>query len=545
MIPGKKLLVVEDERALAKIVRHELLRAGFEVCGTAETGQDAVAMAASLSPDLVLMDIGLQGEMDGVAAARQIRLERGIPSIFLTGMSDSRTFERAKEAEPLGFIVKPIVPGELRATIETALHHLEVSRRREAEAVRKVEYRYQSIFENAQEGIYQTEPSGRILMANNAFARMLGYGSAQDLMQQDADMRQHYVEPSARTDFEARLSEQGVVKGFEVQLKKRDGTTVWAANSARDVRSENGTVLYYQGILTDITARKLAESERNAMEVQLRHAQKLEAVGQLAAGIAHEINTPTQYIGDNTRFLLDGFAELARVLETFRGMLSEGRDGGLTAEQLAKACEVVEAADTEYLLREIPKAISQSLEGIERVSAIVRAMKEFSHPAGDEKQAVDLNHCIASTITVSRNEWKYVANMTTELDPRLPAVPCLPGEINQVILNLIVNAAHAIGDVVDRNGSTKGNITVRTRREGAWAVVEVADTGKGIPAAIQSRIFEPFFTTKEVGKGTGQGLAISRAVVVGKHGGDIGFTSEEGVGTTFSLRLPLDIVDDM
>ncbi len=198
-----------------------------------------------------------------------------------------------------------------------------------------------------------------------------------------------------------------------------------------------------------------------------------------------------------------------------------------------------EETDFNYLQEEIPKAIKQTLEGVERVAKIVRAMKEFSHPGPKEKTPTNLNRAIENTVTVARNEWKYVAEITLDLDPDLPLVPCLPQEFNQVILNLIVNAAHAIGDVVGHGGQEKGTISVSTRRKGDKVEIKVADTGTGIAPEIRSKIFDPFFTTKEVGKGTGQGLAIARSIIVDKHGGTITFETEVSKGTTFTICLPL------
>jgi len=207
----------------------------------------------------------------------------------------------------------------------------------------------------------------------------------------------------------------------------------------------------------------------------------------------------------------------------------------------AEAAErAVKSVDIVYLLEEIPKAVDQTLEGVARVAAIVGAMKEFSHPDTKEKIPLDLNHAINSTITVARNEWKYVADLETKFDPSLPLVSCLPGEFNQVILNLIVNAGHAIADVVKEGGPEKGKITVQTRNCTEWAEIRIQDTGTGIPNKVQSRVFDPFFTTKEIGKGSGQGLAIARSVIVDKHGGSIHFETEEGKGTTFIIRLPLN-----
>jgi signal transduction histidine kinase len=285
--------------------------------------------------------------------------------------------------------------------------------------------------------------------------------------------------------------------------------------------------------------RSRANTERASMEVQLRHAQKMESIGQLAAGIAHEINTPTQFISDNLRFLKDSFADLLPVL-TELADLKSATDPALRAGVMERLIERAQAADAGYLATEIPAAIKQSLEGTTRVSAIVGAMKNFSHPGKEEKTKVDLNTAIESTLTVCRNEWKYVAEVKLDLDDSLPPVSCLPGEFNQVVLNLVVNAAHAIADVVKGKGSVKGLITVSSRKDGDHVEVRVQDSGTGIPKTIQNKVFDPFFTTKGVGKGTGQGLAIAHSVIVDKHQGQIFFESESGKGTVFVIRIPIE-----
>ncbi len=279
-------------------------------------------------------------------------------------------------------------------------------------------------------------------------------------------------------------------------------------------------------------------TDRLILERELTQAQKLESIGQLAAGIAHEINTPTQFVGDNVRFLSDSFSDIARVIEQYERLLTAAK-AGPCPQDLTETCEAANReADLEYLLAEIPKAIAQSAEGIDRVATIVRAMKEFAHPGNTEKAAVNLNKAIESTVTVARNEWKYVADLRTQLDPSLPPVPCLVGEFNQVVLNMIVNATHAIADAAKGTGR-KGTITIATGLAGTFAEIRITDTGTGIPEAIRHKIFDPFFTTKGVGKGTGQGLAIARSVVVDKHQGTIRVESEVGKGTTFIIRLPL------
>jgi signal transduction histidine kinase len=272
------------------------------------------------------------------------------------------------------------------------------------------------------------------------------------------------------------------------------------------------------------------------MQVQASHTQKMEAIGQLSAGIAHEINTPTQYVSDNLSFLKEGCESMLALMVLYRQACAAA--GNFSPEWRAQLQEAEQKFDFEFISAEIPKAIEQANDGVKRVAKIVRAMKEFSHPDAAEKTAVDINRAIETTVTVARNEWKYVADVQTELDEKLPPVPCYAGELNQVILNLIINAAHAIKDVVADSGQ-KGLITIRTCNKGDIAEISITDSGTGIPEGIRSRVFDPFFTTKEVGKGTGQGLALAHGVIRKKHGGKIWFESEVGKGTTFFIHLPM------
>jgi len=236
---------------------------------------------------------------------------------------------------------------------------------------------------------------------------------------------------------------------------------------------------------------------------------------------------------------MDAFKDLHKLLELYDNLAEAGQSHAELQEILTNVALLKKEIDLPYLREEIPKAIKQSLEGVERVGKIVRAMKEFSHPGPKEKTPTNLNKAIENTVTVARNEWKYVSEMILDLDPDLPLVPCHPNEFNQVILNLVINAAHAIADVVGNGATNKGKITVSTRRKGDKVEISVKDTGTGIPPEIRSKIFDPFFTTKEVGKGTGQGLAIARSIVVDKHGGTIDFETEVGKGTTFTIYLPI------
>jgi signal transduction histidine kinase len=276
------------------------------------------------------------------------------------------------------------------------------------------------------------------------------------------------------------------------------------------------------------------------MHLQLLQAQKLESVGQLAAGIAHEINTPVQYVSTNMDFLDQAFTDMSEVIRSFTSCLEKTEGNVVTPEISQELRQILDDTDWAYLEQEIPESINQSKDGLARVSSIVRAMKEFSHPGSKEKEPVDLAHIIKTTIVVARNEWKYVSDIETDFDSNLPAVVCVAEEIGQVILNLLINAAHAIeGKLGENPEGGKGTITIKTKMNGHFAEIHISDTGIGIPDEIKIRIFDPFFTTKKVGKGTGQGLAIVHNVIIEKHGGNIIVESAPGLGTTFILSLPL------
>jgi two-component system, NtrC family, sensor kinase len=278
--------------------------------------------------------------------------------------------------------------------------------------------------------------------------------------------------------------------------------------------------------------------ERKKLEMELRQAQKLESVGRLAAGIAHEINTPVQFVGDSIHFMRDAINDLWPLIETYRALRLCVLEGAPSLQAAQQSTQAEIDADLDYVLKNVPESLERAIDGLNRVTTIVRAMKEFAHPERKEMAPVDLNHCIQSTLIVARNEYKYVAEMETDFGD-IPPVTCLAGEINQALLNIVVNAAHAITDVV-KGTDRKGRITIRTRLSGDTVVVSVGDDGGGIPEGIRDRIFDPFFTTKEVGRGTGQGLSIARSVVVEKHGGKFTFETEMGKGTTFFIRLPID-----
>jgi len=404
-------------------------------------------------------------------------------------------------------------------------------RKKNEEALKAAEKKYRGIFDGALFGMFQLDRKGYLSHLNPAMAHLSLYASPEEMLQDVKEPLWSLAVQSARHEELASVMKKvGQVRAFELEVYRKDRSRMWVSATVRAMMHE-GVLQGFEGMFEDIT-------ERRVLRDQLLQAQKLESVGQLAAGIAHEINTPIQYIGDNVCFLQKTFGSLTSLLKIYEGLWEETLSNTVTPIFREEINSALRKIDGKFLVAEIPKAIEDTLEGIKRVSTLVSAMKEFSHPGTKEKVPLDLNHAIQSAITVAQNEWKYVADVETRFERTLPAVPCLPGEFNQVILNLIVNAAHAIGDRAKQGKEKKGKITVETGRCPTGVEIRIGDTGAGIPLDVREKIFDPFFTTKEIGKGTGQGLAIARSIIVDKHEGSIYFESLPGEGTTFIIRLP-------
>ena len=368
---------------------------------------------------------------------------------------------------------------------------------------------------------------GSVTRCNAAAARAFGITDSSPIGQHWAECGIKWLRPDMRAEVDKWVHSSKPHFQYDDATFEKDGhTRVLGLNVRRMTLTAEGKCGF---IITgaDITERRLLED-------QLRQAHKLEAIGQLAAGIAHEINTPAQFVSDNTTFLKESWEPIAEFMRSYHEEYLKSDPTN------SKFSELWQKGDFDYLLSEVPKAFSQSLDGLNRIAKIVKAMKEFSHPGSEEKVPVDINHAIETTVAVTRNEWKYVADVVLQLDSALPLVPCILGEFNQAIVNLIVNAAHAIGAGVQEGSGSKGTITIRTRRHGDSAEISIRDSGHGVPEAIRSRIFEPFFTTKPVGKGTGQGLSQVHSTVVKRHQGQLWVESEEGQSATFFIRLPLE-----
>ena len=410
---------------------------------------------------------------------------------------------------------------------------------------------FRAIALSARDPIAAINGKGKIVFWNEAARATFGYDEAEAvgaeahaLLAPD-EYRDRYV-PALHL---FRYSGEGplIGKTVEMNARRKDGGRIAVELSLSSLR--HGGEWYAIAVIRDISDRNrtkelmanqqhmeqlVHERSESLLEAQRQvlQGEKLASVGRLAAGIAHEINTPIQYIGDNLNALSGFLEEVKAVVAAYRELLGQATAGGCPPEAVARVQEAEQKHDLDFVLEDAPKAIGQALEGVQRVSQIVRAMKDFSHIKGSSSSGVDINRCLQSTLTVARNEYKYHADVHTELG-ELPMIECYPGELNQVFLNLLINSVHAIQDT-----GRRGRITVTTRAEGDWIEISIGDTGTGIPKELGNKIFDPFFTTKEVGKGTGQGLYIARQIVVGKHGGALTFDSEVGKGTTFHIRIP-------
>ncbi|AGF77860.1 PAS domain S-box [Desulfocapsa sulfexigens DSM 10523] len=561
----KAIIIAEDDQLIRTTTAHYLRSRGYKVI-EAEDGKVALQLFRENAPDIVLTDLRMP-ELDGMELVKTIALEdAGIPVIIVSGMGTMNDVIEALRVGAWDFLTKPIADlGILNHSIKRALNHAELLRKEkkhqaslEAEVelrtiellqhnkmlekemqkrqvqeakVLRAKQEWERTVDSMSDMVAIIDREHNIVRMNRTMVDVIGE-SYEELLGGKCYQWMHGMDAPPDYCPHVRLLQDQKSHHVEMYQEQIGGH---CEELVRPYYDSDGVLLGSVHIVRNINDQKKAEQEKEKVQSQLLHAQKLESVGQLAAGIAHEINTPTQFIGTNIDFL----EEASQDISSFMGQIQEIIK---TAPQ-----EVVDAVNTafeemdwDYLAEEIPLAISQSREGVKRVTSIVRAMKEFSHPGSRDKESLSLNQIINTTVTVARNEWKYVAEMSLRLDENLPRVPLLADEMGQVILNMLVNAAHAIAEKLgDNPEGEKGIITIATAGTEEGVTVSISDTGAGMPEKVQLRIFDPFYTTKKVGKGTGQGLAISHDVIVEKHQGTISVESEAGRGTTFIITLPL------
>ena len=526
----ERVLVVDDEPQLLTAFG-DVLGERFDVV-TTNSPERALELAQNDTELAVIVSDQSMPGMTGDELFRRLRQVSNASRVLITGHTNLTAVVRAVNAGSIcAFVTKPWQTEDLTLKVQLAAEQFRLTRE-----LRTSEERLRLAFRASNAGLFDWN----LLTGEVVYSTKVADADA-DAGMPDArgdfselEKRIHADDlPKLRAAIEGHLTHRQPFPATEVRVLGDDGKSYrWFDLSGQGAWDAAGRPQRLVGSALDIDDLRQAQQ-------RLIQAQKLEGIGQLAAGIAHEINTPSQYITDNVTFLQRAFVKLRAVVDAQKAVADATRQGRDAAAPLEILDSVLKSSKLDYLLEQAPRALAQSLEGLAQVSAIVGAMKEFSHPSGAEKQLANLHDIIESSATVARNEWKYVAEVAFDFDPALPPVPVLRNQLSQVLLNLIVNAAHAIAEAPPDAQSGLGKITVQTRRRDGAAEIRVIDSGAGIPEAIRSRIFEPFFTTKGVGKGTGQGLAICYSVIVDKHCGRITFESEPGRGTSFVISLPL------
>tara|TARA_B100000676_G_C18032355_1_gene819521 strand:- start:364 stop:1623 length:1260 start_codon:yes stop_codon:yes gene_type:complete len=377
-------------------------------------------------------------------------------------------------------------------------------------------------------------PDNPLIYCNHAFCTISGYSKKEAVGQSNNFLQGSDTDQTTIAEINAAIRSKSTIT-TEILHYRKNGTPFWSRLTVSPVFDARDGLINFVSTHQDITELKAAKNDSLQLKRELRQSQKMEALGSLAGGIAHEINTPIQYIGDNLQFIREATESLMAIVDTHCQLLDQLEAKEEFAELISNSQKEYEQKDVKFLREELPLAAEQSIEGVKQVANIVSAMKEFTHPTRKEMSPVDLNRVVERSVTVCRSEWKYIAELEFAFDEKLPKIIADEGALNQVVLNLIVNAAHAI----EQRGTGMGRITFRTEQADDKICLSIEDTGIGIPENIKQQIFEPFFTTKEAGHGTGQGLALVREVVVERHSGQIDVKSIVGKGTTILIELPI------
>lgn len=473
----------------------------------------------------VILGLAVSGmHYTGMAAAVYLPAPAGFdPAALASGI----------RPEPLAWLVTIGTGAVLCAAVLSAI----VDRRIQdvSHGLRDSERRMRLFLANVAEGIVSTSADGIITSLNPGATRILGYRPHEMLGKHIGS----FIPALAGAGFPGMLaarSESSAVPAIELDARHATKGRVPVSLTLVDYAVSGQRTI--TGVFRDL-------SEERRLRSQLQQTRKMEAVGQLASGIAHEINTPTQFVGDNIGFLGDGFEDLRRALDAHARLLVAARRSGVLKEVVDGVEAALGELDVGYLEAEIPVALEQSRQGLERIASIVDAMKSFAHPGTDAKRLFDLNRAVRNTIMIARNEWEPVAEIELDLAEGLAPIPGYEAEINQVLLGLILNSAQAIAgqERSETQSPALGRILVSTRRVADTVILELVDDGPGMSEAVRQQAFEPFFSTKEVGQGTGQGLAVAWSIVVDKHHGSIELESAEGEGARFRLRLPIGEVE--
>lgn len=462
--------------------------------------------------------------MSSMHYSAMISVSLYLPDNIKIGMQQASNYSLVIPTAIAGIIAILVVSTILCAFIDKRLQAAEL-------LVKESAVRANDIAEHLPDGLLIIDLKGKIVSANTAVQNMFNLP--------DCSIKGLMIEELIPSITYAKLVDEVVLFNHQISgqliliegIKKNGDVFPIEAHFSKMTLVIDFQIMF-SCVMRDIT-------KRVQLEKQLSQARKLESIGQLAAGIAHEINTPTQYITDNTTFLETALTSCIDVIRLCQNICNKPAKH-ITEEDLNSVRVLISETDIEFILEEIPTAITQSLEGLHRITTIIQAMKSFSHPSKGEMQLITISEAIETTIIVARNEWRYIATLTTQYDDDLPQIMCIIDEINQVFLNIIVNAAHAIEEKVDKLGIQDGEIKISVSKQEKNIIIKMTDNGTGMSPEVKDRIFDPFYTTKSVGKGTGQGLSLAYPVIIERHNGQIEVHSELGEGTTFIISLPID-----
>ena len=557
---GANILIVDDKPLNVRLLEKMLSLSGYTNVQSTTDSREVLGLYQNNDFDLILLDIRMP-HLDGFQVMEKLsgNIKDGyLPILVLTAHDDMETRLKALEAGAKDFISKPFDKTEVLSRITNILEvrflykermrqneilEAKVRERTSELQVRNEELQFtrqeiirrlgraETILEDAvqslMQGVIIVDADCNILHMNKAFLDMYGIDPDEQLnLLNIKDVRE-----AIGMGNPSLLVCNPDVSQMEMPITK--------LSDKKSIMHSYKPLSVGGGVWVDTDVSQIidAEERNRKLEYDLLQSQKMESIGTLAGGIAHEINTPAQYISVNLKFLSDANEDLASIIRKWRIMTEKAQEHDVLAELAKKIETLCNEVDLDFILKEIPDAISQSRSGLAQVSKIVLAMKDFAHPGTADKSSYDINRAIETAITISHNQWKHVAEISMDLDQSLLMAECHPDQLNQVFLNLIVNASHAIESVEGR--SEPGLIKLSTRLIDSQIVISVEDNGIGIPDTVINKIFDPFFTTKEVGRGTGQGLSIAYDIVVNKHAGTLQVASEIGKGTTFTIGLPV------
>ena len=527
----KSILIVDDDKAVLLMLKDRLEDSGYTVA-TARNGMDALTklLGDPTSCHAIVSDLIMPG-MGGIELLKEIQSRPELSIIPFIVMTASSSPDEICDGIRLGahyYIQKPVNFRILESSLESAFSRYKTklySKLSDEINTSRLQGLQAAMNEHAIVSIANIR--GEIIYANQLFTDISGY-SLDELIGQS-----HRIVKSDRHDdafFQNmwKTIAAGNVWHGEIENRTKGGKPYWVKSTILPIRNQRGKVEQYISIRTDISSQKIMEVERVQMLEKLLETGRRDSLGTLAGGVAHEINTPIQYIGDNLTFIKSWVPRLLEIVENARS--SEGIEewGALRDQALSMKYD--------FVARELPVAIDQSIDGVGKIAEIVQSIKEFSFPTTKAPHLFDVNRAIKLSAAVSRNEWKHVAHLNLSLDPALPKFNGIEGEVNQVMLNMIINASHAIEM---KKTDAFGKIDIETNNLGNKIQIKISDNGIGIPEGNISRLFDLFFTTKGPGKGTGQGLAIAHAIIL-RHGGEITVDSQVGVGTHFHILLPVD-----